>query len=210
MTTEAVRAESLPVPVSQVSGGVSARKIDLAPWVPEFEMILAFTRLGLPFHVRLPSNFATTSEEIGIYEANYFWSRSCRFLHNMFSPFDHAAMLVFWNSESFVYPKEISQAIMDAVDRKGRTNPRSDLVIVNCLEKLVDGKVRWKLSKKRVEKMKRERDWMMAIFRSDFHNIGRSLQDLLAVQKIDIVSSQRATRSLHPDGKKFLLRQATY
>ena len=73
LTTEAVRAKELPVPLSHATAVVSARKVDLAPWVPEFEMILASTRVGLPFYVRLPPNFATTMEEIGTYEANYRW-----------------------------------------------------------------------------------------------------------------------------------------
>ncbi|KAF9653241.1 hypothetical protein BDM02DRAFT_3125707 [Thelephora ganbajun] len=156
LTTQAVRAKEIPIPVSHATVSVNARKVDLAPWVPEFEMILACTRVGLPFHVWLPENFATTSEEIGTYEANYRWFASCRVLGSLFSPFDHAAMLVFWRSRSATYPKDVSQMITDSVSKKGRTTPRDDLVVV-----------RWKLAKKRVEKMKREGDWEMAIFRSD-------------------------------------------
>jgi hypothetical protein len=143
--------------------------------VPEFEMILASTRIGLPFHVRLPEDFATTAEEIGAYEANYRWSPFSRPPASLLSFFDHCAMLVFWRSNSIMYPADVSQLIMGSVGEKGRATPRKDLVVVNCLEGLDDGKVRWKLAKKRVEKMKQEGDWEMAIFRSDACTIGESL-----------------------------------
>ena len=137
-------------------------------------MILASTRVGLPFYVRLPANFAITSEEIGTYEANYRWSGSGRFLASLFSPYDHAAMLVFWKyAGSIMAPKDVSALITGSVGGKGRATPRKDLVVVNCLESLGDGKVRWKLAKKRVEGMKREGDWEMAIFRSDGCVIGK-------------------------------------
>jgi len=172
LTTEAVRAKELPIPLSHATAVVPARKVDLAPWVPEFEMILASTRVGLPFYVRLPPNFATTPEEIGTYEAKYRWSSSSRFPNSPLSPFDHAAMLVFWRHGSTVYPKHVSELIKGSVGEKGRATPTKDLVVVNCLEGLSDGRVRWKLAKKRVEGMKREGDWELAIFRSDLCVIG--------------------------------------
>jgi len=173
LTTEAVRAKELPIPISHATEKVNARKVDLAPWVPEFEMILASTRVGLPFHVRLPEDFATTSEEIETYEANYHWSDSSRHLASLYTPFDHMAMLVFWRSDSIIRSADVSQLIMASISEKGRINPRNDLVVVNCLEGLDDDlKVRWKLAKKRVDKMKREGDWQMAVFRSDFCAIG--------------------------------------
>ena len=165
LKTEAVLAKELPIPLSHATAVVSARKVDLAPWVPEFEMLLASTRVGLPFHVRLPSNFATTSEEIGTYEANYHWSSSSRSVPLVL--YDHAAMLVFWRTHSIVYPKDVASLIMGSVGEKGRASPRNDLVVVNCLEEVRDGKVRWKLAKERMEKMKREGDWRLAIFKSD-------------------------------------------
>jgi len=131
-------------------------------------MILASTRVGLPFRVRLPEDFATTSEEIGTYETNYRWSDSSHYHASLFTLFDHTAMLVFWRSDSIIYSKIVEQLIIGSVGEKGRVNPRSDLVVVNCLEGLNDGKVRWKLAKKRVDRMKREGDWEVAIFRSDF------------------------------------------
>jgi len=73
-----------------------------------------------------------------------------------------------------VYPKDVSELIKGSVGEKGRATPTKDLVVVNFLEGLSDGKVRWKLAKKRVEGMKREGDWEMAIFRSDACIIGKS------------------------------------
>ena len=73
-----------------------------------------------------------------------------------------------------VYPKDVSELIKSSVGEKGRAISTKDLVVVNCLEGLSDGKVRWKLAKKRVEGMKREGDWEMAIFRSDACIIGKS------------------------------------
>jgi hypothetical protein len=170
LKTEAVLARELPIPLSHATAVVSARKVDLAPWVPEFEMILASARVGLPFHIRLPANFATTSEEIGTYEANYRWSSS-----SCLTPLvlcDHVAMLVFWRSISIMYPGDVAELIMGSVGKNGRVDPRNDLVVVNCLEELRDGKVRWKLAKERVEKMKREGGWVLAIFGSDVCTIG--------------------------------------
>lgn len=171
LTTEAVRAEELPIPVSYATATVNARKVDLGPWVPEFEMILASTRVRLPFHVRMPDNFATRSDEIRTYEANYRWSGDC-FVTSLFSPFDHVAMLVFWRSNSFMYPKDVSQSIADCVGERGRATPTNGLVVVNCLEGLNEGTVRWKLAKNRAEKMKREGDWKMAVYRSDVRFVG--------------------------------------
>ena len=172
LITEAVRAKKLPIPVSHAKIFLDARKVDLAPWVPEFEMLLVSTRVGLPFHVRLPGDFATTSDEIGTYEANYRSSSTGRFLAGFLPPHDFVAMLVLWRSNSIMYPKEISALITGSIGEKGRATPSNDLVVMNCLEKLGDGKVRWKLAKKRVERMKRDGDWEMAIFRSDACVIG--------------------------------------
>ena len=172
LTTEAVLAKKLPIPVTHAMEYVNARKIDLAPWVPEFEMILASTRVGLPFHVRLPEGFATSSEEIGTYEANYRWSSSLQPPVSQLPPFDNAAMLVFWRRNSIMYPRDVSQLIASSVGEKGRATPRNDLVVVNCLEEIGGGTVRWKLAKKRVNKMKRDEDWESAIFRSDACAIG--------------------------------------
>ena len=172
LVTEAVRSKELPIPVSHAIVTVDARRVDLAPWVPEFETLLASTRVGLPFHVRLPEDFAATSEEIGTYEADCSWSGSSRFLTPLLSPFDFVAMVVFWRSDSIVYPKAVSELIMGSVGEKGRATPRKDLVVINFLEGLGYGKVRWKLAKKRMEGMKREGDWEMGIFRSDVCLIG--------------------------------------
>ena len=172
LTTEAVRATKVPIPLSHATANVSARKVDLAPWVPEFEMIVALAKAGLPFYIRLPENFATTPEEIGTYEASYRRTESSRLPVTSLSPWDHTAMLVFWRSNSIMYPEDVSQLIIGSVSEKGRATPRNDLVVVNCLEGLDDKKVRWKLAKKRVEKMRREGDWEMALFRSDACIIG--------------------------------------
>lgn len=174
LVTEAVGAKELPIPVTHAIIFLDARKVDLAPWVPEFEMLLAITKVGLPFHVRLPADFASKSEEIGTYETNFHWSSSGRSLSPLFAPNDHAAMLVFWRSSSIRYSKDVSGLIKGSIDEKGRATPRNDLVVLNCLEGLGDGKVRWKLAKKRVEGMKREGDWEMAIFRSDSCLIGET------------------------------------
>ena len=174
LKTGALRAKELPIPITHSMEVIDARKVDLAPWVPEFEMLLASTRIGLPFHVRLPRNLATTSEGIGTYEANHRWSYSHRFL--LLSPYDFVAMLVFWRSSSIVYPKDVSELIVDSVSEKGRATPRKDFVVVNCLEELGSGKVVWKLVRKRVEGMKREGDWKMAIFRSDVRIQGESFR----------------------------------
>ena len=58
---EAIQAKKLPIPVSHAAARVNTRKVDLALWMPEFKMILASTRIGLPFHIQIPENFATTS-----------------------------------------------------------------------------------------------------------------------------------------------------
>ena len=176
LVTEAVGAKELPIPVTHVRIFLEARKVDLAPWVPEFEMLFASTRVGLPFHVRFPEGFATKSEEIGTYEANYRWSNSSRFLDPLFAPNDFAAMLVFWRSSSIMYPKDVSDLIKGSISEKGRATPRKDLMVLNCLEEFGDGKVRWKLAKKRVEGMKREGDWEMAVFRSDGCIISKSFE----------------------------------
>ena len=213
LTTEAVRAKELPIPVSHSTANVGARKVDLAPWVPEFEMILVSTRAGLPFHVWLPEDFATTDEEVGTYEADYRWSAST--VTSLLSPFDHAAMLVFWRSSSIMYPKDVSQLIMGSVGERGRTTSRNDLVVMNCLEGLSDGKVRWKLTKKRVERMKLGGDWVMAIFRSDSCIIGESFRIPLFFtartnDAPDVgVSSQSALKSPHYSGEKSLLERAS-
>ena len=214
LTTEAVRAKDLPIPVSHATANVSARKVDLGPWVPELEVILVSAGAGLPFHVRLPENFATTDEEVGTYEADYRWSASS--LTSIYTPFDHAAMLVFWRSSSIMYPKDVSQLIMGSIGERGRVTPRSDLVVVNCLEGLNDGKLRWKLTKKRVEKMKLEGDWVMAIFRSDCCVIGEPSRIPLFSAAAwtngasDIgVSLQSVAKSPHHSGEKSLLERAS-
>ena len=214
LTTEAVRAPELPIPVSHATMNVSARKVDLAPWIPELEMILVSTRVGLPFHVRLPENFATTSEEIGTYEANYRWTKSSMPPDPLLSPYDYVAMLVFWRSNWITYLEDISQLIIGSISEKGRATPRKDLVVVNCLEEVGDGKVRWKLAKKRVEKMKREGDWEMALFRSDACVNGESFRmspppPRGRMVRLTSVFLQSVMKSPHHNGEKSPLKNAS-
>jgi len=65
-----------------------------------------------------------------------------------------------------MYPKDVLQFITGSIGEKGRAMLWKDLV-VNFLGGLDDRKLSWKLAGKRVEKMKLEEDWHMAIFRSD-------------------------------------------
>ena len=190
LTTEAVQAKKLPIPVTHAMEYVNARKIDLSAWVPEFEVILASTRVGLPFYVRLPEGFATSLGEIGTYEANYRWSSSLQPPVSQLTPFDNAAMLVFWRRSSTMRSRDVSQLIVGSVGEKGRATPRNDLVVVNCLEGMGGGTVRWKLAKKRVDSMKRDGDWELAIFRSDACAIGELFTLCFFTAQPDICSSQ--------------------
>jgi len=109
-----------------------------------------------------------------------------------------------------MYSKDVLQFTTGSFREKGRAMPWKDLVVVNYLGRLDDRKLRWKLVKKRVEKMEWEENWHMTIFRSDACVISELLRIHLFTSawrnsaNIDVLL-QLVTKSPHCSREKSLL-----
>lgn len=68
LVTAATPAERVPIPLSESTKKNALRKINLAPWRANLQVILAFAKEALPFSVALPQTYPAMTD-INTYEA---------------------------------------------------------------------------------------------------------------------------------------------
>lgn len=164
----------LPIPLSEKTRRVTNRKVNLDPWLVEFETIIAISYEAIPFPVSLPVGFAACSNEIGMFEVHlqehmFTMMTGMRILPS----FDPVMGLLFYNRarhSGTTLATRISDILEGRVDIK-----ENDLHILTAVDTfdMPRGIVRWKMSKERVRKMKGE-GWSMMPYRFDAREAGES------------------------------------
>lgn len=150
---------------------VARRTVCLDPWLVDLENILALSYEAIPFPFSAPSGFATSSKEIGLYETTLD-----RFtLHpstttGMRPPDIAVVSLMFYKPGSF--SDEYLAANLPQILEGKKLAAKGELFVLTCVERfgITDKVVRWRMSKKRVRKMKMQK-WMMSSYRFDANEI---------------------------------------
>ncbi|KAI1786363.1 hypothetical protein LXA43DRAFT_1034112 [Ganoderma leucocontextum] len=160
-----------PIPVSERTVRVKPRTVRTDPWLVEFETILATAYHGIPFPIAtaLPPDFSRNASDIAVWEvaatpAQVF---STRPMFNFSSPYDPRAQLL-------VYRSDIASAgtLIDDIQKvfEGRATPAPGTFFVLTALEYVHyvERIRFKLSRRRVERMRRESArWSVMAYRND-------------------------------------------
>ncbi|KAF8876861.1 hypothetical protein BD779DRAFT_1677610 [Infundibulicybe gibba] len=153
-----------PIPISDARRTGPMRRIRLDPWAPDFENILAVAGHGLPFHVRLPRDYEARAGEICTLEAITVactpeWGRSGPWL-------DNTAALLFYRAEPGARSADDIAKDVAGILEGCCGPPPGDVYILTVVDTLKLPRVRWKMGKRRLERMRRA-EWNMVAYRTD-------------------------------------------
>ncbi|KAG6908799.1 hypothetical protein DXG01_003246 [Tephrocybe rancida] len=177
ITDRVAYRDNVPVPVSDLHKKGQMHRLRTDPWVAELEAIVASSRDGLPFSLYFGSGLAARASDIGYYkasiQANMFYTNPMvRFPDN-----DAVLSLLFYkdfkglHSRVSGFPGTFNwflQELPDIID--GKTTPRAGTFHILTGPDTVDlqkGVVTWRISKAKMELMRREK-WSMVVWRTDF------------------------------------------
>jgi hypothetical protein len=167
---------NFPIPLSDLSRSVPARRVRLDPWLAEFENILVTARVGMPFAVMLPADFATAHTDIVIYEAAV--QPKGPDLGPMFATVpvqDPVVDILFYKPSKTLTVDALVRLIPSILEGRTVEPLRGTLCLLSSQE-MVDipgRKVSWRLSRDRVKRMRAE-GWVMVVCRTDTHEAGTS------------------------------------
>jgi len=124
---------------------------------------------GFPFDIPLPDEFPSSHADIATFETTFSlgtFSRDTRF-HEV-SREDQCVSLLFYKESPTASPLDLVRMLPDHLNGQRRI-PSGDVFILTSQESVdVAGlSVRWKLSKGRFCRMRRDPGWQMVIFRTD-------------------------------------------
>ena len=174
VTDRPIYRESIPRPVSELAVSGRLHRIRVDPWLADLEVILASSLDGLPFAFQMPTGFATNTGEIGHYEASieanmFYTNPMVRFPEN-----DAVLALLFYQDAKILDARASTilnfffESIPSIIDGQA-TPPPGTFHILTSIDfiDLKAGVVRWRISKAKMAKMRRER-WSMVAWRTDF------------------------------------------
>ncbi|KAI0657611.1 hypothetical protein C8Q70DRAFT_1055762 [Cubamyces menziesii] len=158
-----------PMPVKERLRRVPARRVRTDPWLVDFEVMIASAYHAVPFPLTgaLPADFSREPEDIQVWEATvqpaqYF---STAPLFNFSSPYDPRTQLLFYRASAATATR-----LIDDMGRifEGKAEPAPGTFFILTMQEYVQYQecIRFKLSKKRVERMRKE-DWYMMAYRPD-------------------------------------------
>ncbi|KAI0366567.1 hypothetical protein BV20DRAFT_1002228 [Pilatotrama ljubarskyi] len=160
-----------PIPLEDMRRRVPSRRVRTDAWLVEFENIIATAYDGIPFPIAslLPADFTRDREDIRVWEAKVTATIPFTATYSPFmgygSPYEPVTRLLFYR------PAETSPHTLISSMRaifEGRSSPAPGTFFVLTAQELVqyDRRIRFRLSKQRVERLKREK-WSMVAYRQD-------------------------------------------
>ncbi|KAI0366579.1 hypothetical protein BV20DRAFT_971757 [Pilatotrama ljubarskyi] len=164
-----------PIPLQDLDRRVPLRTVRTDPWLVEFENIVATADYAIPFAIAtsLPPGFVHDPDDIQVWEAlltatlpfSTTWNEFTRYM----SPYEPVSRLLFYRP-SLVVPQEVINNMRSVFE--GRWSPPVGSFFVLTAQELLryQDRVRFRLSRKRVEKMKAEK-WRMLVYRNDTGDI---------------------------------------
>ncbi|KAH9848533.1 hypothetical protein C2E23DRAFT_785783 [Lenzites betulinus] len=161
-----------PIPLANLGQRVPSRRVRTDPWLVEFETIIATAYHAIPFPVAsaLPAGFSCESGDIGVWEIKV--AATVPFSASAWSPFmgyanpyEPVTRLLFYKPSADAPATLIGN--MRAVF-EGSASPAPGSFFVLTAQELVqyETRIRFKLSKGRVERMKAEK-WSVVAYRQD-------------------------------------------
>ncbi|TBU53623.1 hypothetical protein BD310DRAFT_887493 [Dichomitus squalens] len=158
-----------PIPVTDRHRRTKARQVRTDPWLVEFESIIATAYYAIPFPVAgaLPADFSRASQDIVVWEVRVqppadFWHHPCMQYSTPDEPRTH---LLFYRPDLVSYRKAI-----DEIEKifEGDPSPAPGTFFVLTAQEHVqyDESIRFRLSKRRVDRMRNEK-WNMVAYRND-------------------------------------------
>lgn len=139
----------LPMPLSERDRRVCARNVNLVPWHADLENILVIEYESLPFSVILPSAFATTDQDIGLFSVyapfdNFEFATKGN-SYNVFFPV--VSLLFFKPGGAFPEPDYGADRVIDILE--GKLGASGTIQIMTVVEhfNMHQDIIRWKMSK---------------------------------------------------------------
>ncbi|OSD01022.1 hypothetical protein PYCCODRAFT_1478791 [Trametes coccinea BRFM310] len=161
----------LPIPLSEMHRRVPSRRVRTDPWLVEFENIIATGYHAIPFPIAyaLPEGFSREPEDIRVWEVRttptqpfaIMWG----FFSNNGSPYEPTARLLFYRP-SQTTPAEVIKGLHSVFEGATSHAPGSFFILTAQDVMQYDKRIRFRLSRRRVEKMKEEK-WAMLAYRQD-------------------------------------------
>ncbi|TCD63146.1 hypothetical protein EIP91_005905 [Steccherinum ochraceum] len=155
---------SLPIPVSERGRRVARRKVNLKPWHADLENILAVSHEALPFPIALPG--ATSAEDLVTLSvpapkhlASFVTAA------NLLIAFFPVMTLVFYKPSEHTAESLAKNMHRVLEGKMGNDDSVQVLTMVDLFD-MWNGVIRWRMSKERVKKMKKEQ-WVMSPCRFD-------------------------------------------
>lgn len=163
---------TVPRPISELSSGRGPmHRIRTDPWLAEFEAILASSLDGLPFALQMPKGLAAKVDDIGYYKSHI--EANMLYTHPMFKfPGNDAIISLLFYKDIKDLGKNVNHFLEASfptiVDGNAHPVPGSFHVLTSPdYIDLVKGEVRWRMSKAKMAKMRREK-WTVVAWRTDF------------------------------------------
>ncbi|KAI0719798.1 hypothetical protein C8T65DRAFT_802334 [Cerioporus squamosus] len=157
-----------PIPVRCSTERVAPRPVRTDPWLVDFETIIATAYYAIPFPIAaiLPNDFSNEAGDIAVWEAPV--KQATRFMPNPFtfsSPFEPVTQLLFYRSDKMAAADVIGN--MRGIF-EGKPTPTPGTFFVLTAQEYVQYQtcVRFRLSRRRVERMRKEK-WSMVAYRND-------------------------------------------
>lgn len=163
--------EVWPIPLEDIRRRVPSRRVRTDPWLVEFENIVATAYYAIPFPVAitsaLPAGFSCEPEDILVWEAKVAATLpfSTFMGYGSQSPYEPVTRLLLYKPSV-----DVPGTLIGGMRRifEGTASPPPGTFFVLTAQELVqyDTRIRFRLSKRRVERMRVEK-WSMVAYRQD-------------------------------------------
>ncbi|KAK0243185.1 hypothetical protein EDD85DRAFT_814167 [Armillaria nabsnona] len=162
-----------PIPLSEPARRAPCRRVNLSPWLAEFETIIALSYEALPF----PVSLRLRRDDICTYEAPLsIKDFGPLTLMEKFGNYDPVFSLVFYKRGTLIanmMQRTNRDTLVDVLEKGHGTG---EVYVLSVLDQfgITKGSVRWKMGKERVAKMKEEK-WAFVAYRLDCHETSSSI-----------------------------------
>ncbi|KAI0649827.1 hypothetical protein C8Q79DRAFT_1033643 [Trametes meyenii] len=175
-------ANEWPVPVEYLSQRVAPHQVRTDPWLVEFESIIASAYYALPFPVAtaLPADFSRDPDDIVVWEAQVapaipFSTVEGHAYAGNGTPYDPVVRILFYKRERSPGMLASSMRSVFSSGHPGAPAPGTFFVLTAAEDVQIRSRIRFRLSQKRMERIKGE-SWSMVAYREDTGEIGTCLR----------------------------------
>ncbi|TFK84368.1 hypothetical protein K466DRAFT_654782 [Polyporus arcularius HHB13444] len=158
-----------PMPLSERARRVQPRRVRTDPWLVELETIIATAYYALPFSLAgaIPDDFSRDPRDIVVWGVQVKPARlfSTQSMFNPVSPYDFRTHLLFYRSD-LMGPPAVINHLASIFEGKASPAPGTFFILTSQEHVQYETSIRFRLSRRRVEKMRKEK-WSMVAYRND-------------------------------------------